>query len=217
MPEMPAVEGQPGDTAVKPDRPTEEFFILVCVDRSGVRNLRPLGPDARVDEVPGAGDGRRKGPVHILPAVMFGPIWLPAKNGLVGGLLETQEYRLVDQPVQAYILGNSLTQRVAVEKYMPDQTHSFRVHDLSGMQSDSRIACDQLGVLPEPVVGISGYATVRVGEFPHCQPCQLFNAQCIEHSLALKVMNQCQRAGGSNQRSAGGIWLGRCHVIRPDS
>gem|GEM_PF-5396210 len=114
--------------------------------------------------------------------------------------------------MQAHILGNRLAQRIAVEEHVPDQPHSLRVHDLTGMQPDTRVAGNKLGVLPEPVMGIRGYATVRVGEFRHCQPGQLLNAWCIEHALALKVVDQCQRAGGSDQGSAGGFWLGRCHV-----
>ena len=71
-----------------------------------------------MDEVPGAGDSRSEGPVHILPTVMLGHVWLPAKNGLIGGLLEAEEYRFVDQPVQAYVLGNRFTQCFR-QKYVP--------------------------------------------------------------------------------------------------
>ena len=96
--------------------------------------------------------------------------------------------------MQADILGNSLTQCVAVEEYMPHQSHPFRIHNLAGMQSNARVARNILCVLPEPVVGIRGDSTVRVGKFRHRQPGQLFNVWGIEHALSLKVMNQCQRA-----------------------
>jgi len=88
VPQMPAVERQPGNTAIKPHRATEKLFVLVGVHRRRMGDLYPFRPDARMNEVAGAGDGRSQGPVHILPAVMFGHVRLPAENGLVGGLFE---------------------------------------------------------------------------------------------------------------------------------
>lgn len=78
MPQMPAVEGESGDAAVKPDRPAEKLFVFVRVHGRRVGNFHPFGLNARVDEMTGAGDRRGEGAVHILPAVMFGPVWLPA-------------------------------------------------------------------------------------------------------------------------------------------
>ena len=107
--------------------------------------------------------------------------------------------------MQAHVLGNGFTQGVTVEKHMPDQSHPLGIHHFSGVQPDSRIARYQLGVFPQPVMGIGGHAPVRVGELRHGQPGQLFHPWRIENTLAFQIVNQRQRAGGSDQGCAGGV------------
>src|SRR5690554_7023166 len=92
-------------------RPRLLFFF--SSRRRHTRCGRDWSSDVCSSDLQGGGQGA----VHVLPAVVGGVIRLPGQNGLLRRLLEAERHRLIDQPVQPYVLDNGFSQGVAIEEH----------------------------------------------------------------------------------------------------
>src|SRR5690606_41579981 len=140
MSQVLAGERHSGNPTAKQDMAAEQLPVFLGITGFGVSDFEPVCFDAPVNKVAGTAKCSNQCPVHILTAVMFGPVGLPGKDCLVRCLLKTEGNGFVNQSVQAHILNDRLAQGVAVEEDMSHQSHTLRVNHLAGMQTNSRVS-----------------------------------------------------------------------------